>query len=1081
MKIVIAIIAAFLVTLPAIAQTPVVTVTQSTATIPQYEVYELSMAHSTTYTYPNDDVTITNVFTAPSGKTFTIGGFYYDTSIWKTRFAPKEVGNYTWTLKFDNGSGSPYTTSGSFTCTASSNTGFLAIDPNNNHRFITEVDGKPFFVNGFQYGGLPDAYHPSPMMSNTDDSMVTVPLVQALSIYRRAGLNIWRSNWQSQDAGNTYLTRLNVSSSGKNTWSISEGKRMDEAVIDIHQAGLKKMQTLSIGSLTTNWDVASTGNATALTNYVKHFINRWGAYTDVWEIGNELNGYPQAYLNVFTAAFHTYDPYNHPLTNTYPAGGSGLDESGLTASNTHTYRANSNITLDTSWVVSAAGSSTAWGQYIGATVSGTYYPSQREYYPNKPIFSGECGNASPYGTYDPERYRIPIWTANLNDSGTIYWLQFNRREQYPGGYSNMYIGTEERAMNKVFTNLTTDLDDMVTPVATANVVCSPSASIHGYVTASSTNMLGYFLHTTNHSSVLSGATVTLPIPANNMRGQWIDPATGAILQEFAINSGTQTLNVPTFQADVGLRIRSASTAPIIEIAKASYITFENAGSVTITVNRSNVSSGAVSVQYATSDGLAVAGTNYTARNGTLSWADGDMSPKTFTVPLQDDGVKTNDLDFLVNLSNPTGGAALEGNITSQVAECDDTRNFTPLISSALTATTTTSTALNYTILGTGSPTSFNATNMPAGLSINTSTGALTGTVTTAGTYSIAINATNVWGTAANTLVLTVNPPAPAINSTLTASASTTSAFSYQITATNSPTSFNATGLPTGLSVDTTLGVISGTPTQVGIFNVTISATNVTGTGSATLVLTVTTPGAPAISSATTATGSAGTAFSYSIVANNAPTGYAATGLPPGLTLNTTSGVISGTPTTSGVYYVSLTATNQAGSGASTVSITIYQTTGGVRFAYEGFNYTAGSTISTATEISPSAFGFSGAWTTTQKTVSPGLIYTGLLSTGTCVQWSSNVNPTRSFNMNVAPAGTTKVDTDSVTRIGSPGSNIWVKVLLQAGTDTDLTHACNLSFSGVSSGGANKLSIGNLGSTGCFRRRLLVHLSQHRSR
>lgn len=1064
MKIIVALIAAFLSILPAAAAAPVVTVTQSAASIPRYEVYEVIMTHTTTYTYPNDDVTITNVFTAPSGKTFTIGGFYYDTNTWKTRFAPKEVGNYTWTLSFDNGSGTPYTTTGSFTSTASTNTGFLIIDPNNPRRFITEADNKPFFINGFQYGGLPDAYHPSPITSVTDDSTVNVPLVDALSIYQRAGLNIWRSNWQSQDAGNPYLTRLNNSSSGKNIWSVSEGKRMDEVVFAIHQSGLKKMQTLSTAPLTTTFNTVATGNSTALTSYVKHFINRWGAYTDIWEIGNEINGYSQAYMDILTNAFHNNDPYNHPLTNTYPAGGTAIDESGLTAANTHTYRASTNLTLDTTWAVSAAGSSTAWGQYIGATVSGTYYPSQREYYPNKPMFSGECGNASPYGTYDPERYRIPIWTAALNDSGTIYWLQFNRREQYPGGYSNMYIATEERAMNKVFSNLTTDLDDQVTPVATASVVCSPSASIRGYVTASSTNLMGYFVHSNSHASVLSGATVTIPIPANNMRGQWIDPATGAILQEFTVNSGTQTLTVPSFQVDAGLRIRSASTAPIIEFAKASYITFETAGSITITVNRTNTSTGAVSVNYATSDGLAVAGTNYTAASGTLSWGAGDLSPKTFTVPLLNDGVSDQDKDFVVTLSNPTGGAVLEGNVTTIVADCDRTRNFNPLISSALTATTTTATALNYTILGTGSPTSFNATSMPTGLSINTATGALTGTVAAAGSYSITITATNVWGSGSNTLVLTVNPPAPVINSTLTASASTTAAFNYQITATNSPTGYNATGLPTGLTVDTTSGIISGTPTQVGTFNVTISATNVTGTGSATLVLTVTTPGAPVVSSAATATGTVGTPFTYSIVANNAPTSYAATGLPPGVTVNTSTGVLSGTPTTSGVYYASLTATNQAGTGASTVSITIYQATGGVRFAYEGFNYAAGASVSTGTEISPSAFGFSGAWTTTQKTVSPGLVFTGIPSLGTCVQWSSNVNPTRTFNMNVAPAGTTKVDTDSVTRIGSAGTNIWIRVLLQAGTDADPTHACNISLTGVSSGGANKLSIGNLGNT-----------------
>jgi hypothetical protein len=77
-----------------------------------------------------------------------------------------------------------------------------------------------------------------------------------------------------------------------------------------------------------------------------------------------------------------------------------------------------------------------------------------------------------------------------------------------------------------------------------------------------------------------------------------------------------------------------------------------------------------------------------------------------------------------------------------------------------------------------------------------------------------------------------------ITSSSTASGTVGVAFSYQITATNNPTGFNATGLPAGLSVNTTTGLISGTPTAAGSFSVTISANNAAGTGSATLALTI---------------------------------------------------------------------------------------------------------------------------------------------------------------------------------------------------------------------------------------------------
>lgn len=85
--------------------------------------------------------------------------------------------------------------------------------------------------------------------------------------------------------------------------------------------------------------------------------------------------------------------------------------------------------------------------------------------------------------------------------------------------------------------------------------------------------------------------------------------------------------------------------------------------------------------------------------------------------------------------------------------------------------------------------------------------------------------------------------APVITSSLTATSQASESFSYSIVATNTPTSYGATGLPSGLSINTSTGVISGTwPLGgPGTVSIGISATNGSGTDSETLVVTVTNP------------------------------------------------------------------------------------------------------------------------------------------------------------------------------------------------------------------------------------------------
>ena len=87
---------------------------------------------------------------------------------------------------------------------------------------------------------------------------------------------------------------------------------------------------------------------------------------------------------------------------------------------------------------------------------------------------------------------------------------------------------------------------------------------------------------------------------------------------------------------------------------------EGAGTVELTVRRNRGTAGAVSVDYATSDLTAEAGSDYETATGTLDWAAGDMSDRTITVSVTNDTNDEDDESFRVTLANAAGGATLEG-------------------------------------------------------------------------------------------------------------------------------------------------------------------------------------------------------------------------------------------------------------------------------------------------------------------------------------------------------------------------------------------------------------------------------------
>jgi hypothetical protein len=260
----------------------------------------------------------------------------------------------------------------------------------------------------------------------------------------------------------------------------------------------------------------------------------------------------------------------------------------------------------------------------------------------------------------------------------------------------------------------------------------------------------------------------------------------------------------------------------------------------------------------------------------------------------------------------------------------------PVITSAIFAAATVGANFSYTITATNMPDStpfsppitLDAVNLPPGLAVNPATGVIQGVPSAAGVFAASLVGTNAAGSGPiRSLTIFVQPAAtaPVITSTSTAAAQVGVAFSYQILATNSPVSFDVAGAPGWMTINGQSGALGGTPTTPGIFTAQLLASNTAGASNpATLTLYIA-PAAntPVITSSRSVTGQIGTAFTYTITASNTPTSFVALGLPAGLTLDGATGAITGQPTASGTFNVTVSASNGNGAGQpAIVTLTI---------------------------------------------------------------------------------------------------------------------------------------------------------------
>ncbi|MFS8472197.1 autotransporter domain-containing protein [Xanthomonas campestris pv. campestris] len=342
---------------------------------------------------------------------------------------------------------------------------------------------------------------------------------------------------------------------------------------------------------------------------------------------------------------------------------------------------------------------------------------------------------------------------------------------------------------------------------------------------------------------------------------------------------------------------------------------------TFTVTLSAASGQTVSVNYASADGTATAGSDYVARSGTLTFAPGTTAQGVAITVNGDTALEPNET-FSVGLSGASNASIARATGAGTILNDDVVVTVGPASLPAATAGSAYS--QNLSASGGTAPYSFAVTAgaLPAGLTLSAA-GVLSGTPTATGSFNFTATATDSGGspTSGNrAYTLTVAGATVTLPATSLPAGTAGQAYSGALNPATGgipPYTYAVTAgaLPAGITLNGSSGALTGTPGSVGSFAFSVTATDSTsGTpsqGTRGYTLNIAAPPI-VVAPSTLPAATRGTAYSQTLSASGgtAPYTYAlASGaLPAGLTL-ASNGTLSGTATVEGSFNFTVTATD----------------------------------------------------------------------------------------------------------------------------------------------------------------------------